>query len=239
VSAAQNWWETLPAIAGFRCIAHDLSGFGHTIPPAGEELGMAGWIKQVVRVLDALGIERAILVGNSLGGRIALHVGIEYPARVRGIVTMGAVGLNPPPPGDTPSARLATRPFTKADVEVALQSMVHNRDVLTPSLVESRYRMAVADGARERFTRVIEARNRTMFTYALEREALAGLAMPVLVTDGREDHIIPLAMTVELATIIPFADLHIFANAGHWAQAERRDDFNAQLTQFFARHSPD
>jgi 2-hydroxymuconate-semialdehyde hydrolase len=232
VSAAQNWWQTIPALAGFRRIAYDLSGFGHTQPPHGAAIGVPDWIGQIERVLDGLAIERAILVGNSLGGLIALHAGIVYPSRVAGIVTIGAPALNITNHSETPSARLATDAVTPASIENALRRMVHAQTVVTPEIVEARYRMAIAAGAPERFSRVIEARGSSIGENPLDRAALAALPMPVLIGHGREDRIVPSSVALELATIIPFADLHLLANAGHWPQNERSDAFNRLVQQF-------
>lgn len=237
VSAAANWWQNIPALTGFRSVAFDLIGFGSTQPAADEEWGMRAWIDQVLRVLDALKIERAFLVGNSLGGRIALHFCIEHPERTLGLITMGAVGINPPRPQGTPSAQIAHKEYTKADVEKALRAMIEVPEVLTQELIDSRYRAASAPGAPERFSKVIEARNRTTAAARLDPEELAKLQIPVLLTHGREDRVIPYQGSVEMAHIIPNADLHVFSKCGHWAQTERLVDFNNLLRHFVSQHS--
>src|SRR3954471_7617845 len=82
----QNWLENLPFFARkFRVIACDLPGFGESPMPL-EDISISGYGKFVVGLLDALEIERAHLVGNSMGGFIAAEVALQAPERVDRLV---------------------------------------------------------------------------------------------------------------------------------------------------------
>ncbi len=93
VTAAANWWLNLPRIAEQgRCIAIDSIGYGQSIVAPDTEYGIREWVRHAVRVLDALGIDKTWIVGNSIGGWVALQFAIDFPERLLGIVSMGTGG---------------------------------------------------------------------------------------------------------------------------------------------------
>ncbi|MGV1087584.1 MAG: alpha/beta fold hydrolase, partial [Mycobacterium sp.] len=94
VTAYANWRLSLPLLADrFHCYALDMAGFGFTERPAGITYGLQVWVDQVLGFLDALGLERVSLVGNSFGGAIALRFAVEHPDRLDKLVLMGSVGV--------------------------------------------------------------------------------------------------------------------------------------------------
>lgn len=100
VADRRMWAGTLPvlAAAGYRAIAVDLPGFGEAPAVVGEPAPWAG----VLATLDALGVERAVLVGDSFDGAVALRAAVVAPQRVAGLVLVSA-----PPLAFDPSSRLA------------------------------------------------------------------------------------------------------------------------------------
>lgn len=97
VTAYANWRLTIPALAErFRVLAPDMVGFGGTERPPGVVYDLKTWADQVVGFLDAHGIERASLVGNSFGGAIALRVATQHPERVGRLALMGSAGVSFP-----------------------------------------------------------------------------------------------------------------------------------------------
>lgn len=233
VSAAANWWLNIPVLQRqFRCLALDLIGFGETQPRPDEVWGLDSWVAQLARFVDALKLERFALVGNSLGGRIALELTLAKPARVAGLITMGTVGISPPKP---PAPRPADASWTAADVRASMLRMVHDPRVVSDGLIESRHALVSAPGGAEKFHRAMVARNGSVDAKKLTPESLQAMQTPTLIIHGREDKIIPLSSSVELASLIPNADLVSFAGCGHWAQVERLDDFNALAQQFVHR----
>ena len=94
VSAWANWQHNIGVLAErYRVIAPDLVGFGATQRPDDIHYSLDTWIDHVWAFLDALGIERASLVGNSLGGRIGLGMASQHPERLDRMVLMGAPGV--------------------------------------------------------------------------------------------------------------------------------------------------
>ena len=118
VSAWANWRLAIPELAKqARVIAPDMVGFGFTDRPVKPRYDMDTWVNQAVGLLDALGIDKTDLVGNSFGGALALALTIRHPHRVRRLVLMGSVGVKfPITPGldaawgYTPSLDRAPRP---------------------------------------------------------------------------------------------------------------------------------
>lgn len=232
VSGAANWWLNFPVISTrFRCLAPDLIGYGLTQPAPDEQWGLKSWRDQILRFADAIGIDRFVLAGNSLGGRVCLEAALAQPSRVAGLITMGTVGLNPPTP---PAPRPVGEPWRAEEVRRSMTHMVYDPAQVSDELIDTRLELVNAPGGAESFYKASMARNQTTAEAKLTAEMLAGFEVPTLLIHGREDRIIPLASSIELASAIPNADLHVFCKCGHWAQIERLDDFNALTLHFVA-----
>ena len=94
VSAYANWRPVLAQLQDrFRLIAPDFAGFGYTESPAGQGFTQEVWLRQLVDFLDAIGVDKVSVVGNSFGGSMALALAIHYPERVDRLILMGAVGV--------------------------------------------------------------------------------------------------------------------------------------------------
>jgi len=230
VSGAANWWLNYPVLSQhFRCLAPDLIGYGLTEADPDEEWGLTSWRDQIVRFADALGLDRFVLVGNSLGGRISLEVARAHQDRVAGLITMGTVGLAPPTP---PPPRPVGEPWRSEEVLRSMAHMVYDASLATAELIETRLALVNAPGGAEKFFRASMARNQSTAAAKLTADMLADFTVPTLLIHGREDRIIPLSSSVELVHAIPMADLLVFSKCGHWAQIERLDDFNAVALNF-------
>ncbi|MGO1833557.1 2-hydroxymuconic semialdehyde hydrolase [Actinomycetales bacterium JB111] len=231
VSAAANWWLTLPAVSpSMRAIAPDLVGFGATVVPDDAEFGIREWGRHVLRFLDALGIEQAWLVGNSLGGWVALQLAIDHPDRVLGVVSMGtggaaasaAIRSHADPATDLPSLRRAFEGF------------VTERSLVADEMVQARQEVAWYEVDSGRLSRVIAARERDRSELPLDEEKLARVDLPVLLVHGKDDHVIPPRRTWRLAETIPGADAVILSRCGHWSQIERADAFAPLVVNYIA-----
>src|ERR1051325_489036 len=84
------------AEAGYRVIAPDMLGYGYSAKPRNGEYTIAGQAKLVMRLLDALRIPQAIVIGSSYGGAVAATCGLDYPDRVEKLILVGAVNNNRP-----------------------------------------------------------------------------------------------------------------------------------------------
>ena len=94
VTSYANWRLVIPALAEhWRVVAPDMVGFGFSDRPEGVTYSLDTWADQTVGVMDALGIDKAHMVGNSFGGAIALRVATKHPDRVGKLVLMGSMGV--------------------------------------------------------------------------------------------------------------------------------------------------
>jgi pimeloyl-ACP methyl ester carboxylesterase len=242
-----SFFEAAAALSrAHRVHALDLPGFGSSSKPAFAAYDAGYFADAVLGVMDAMGIERAHLVGNSLGGRVAIEVGLRSPDRV------GALGLLCPAVafvrrGYDPIVRLL-RPelgvlphrFTRGMVANQFWSLFADRDQVDPSVadvvVEEFQRIYGSAGARLAF--LSAARN-----VYLERPfgrggfypRLAGLEPPALFVWGSHDRLIPAAFARQVAEWLPGAEQIVLEDCGHVPQVERSAQTNGLLQRFFAR----
>ncbi|OAH25946.1 alpha/beta hydrolase [Corynebacterium stationis] len=232
VTAAANWWLNLPQLSEHgRCIAIDSIGYGQTIAADDVEYGIKEWVRHAVRVLDALGIEKTWIVGNSLGGWLAFQFALDYPERLLGIVSMGTGGAKL-----TKALKGHSNPnLSEEGIRETLELFVVNKDLVTDDLVKLRYQSALNDTASDRLKEVVAARDRDRTELPLDFERLAKLDIPVLLIHGMQDHVIPVSRTWEILNTIPHADAHVFSQCGHWSQVERADEFNEVVSSYISR----
>ncbi|MGR2826407.1 alpha/beta fold hydrolase [Acinetobacter sp. 1124_18A] len=234
VSAAANWWLNLPQISEqARCIAIDSIGYGQTVVAEGTAYGIRAWVDHAVRTLDALGIEKTWLVGNSLGGWLAFQMVLDYPERVLGIVSMGTGGAM-----QTAALKAHANPeLSEAGIRKTLEMFVVNKSLVTDELVKVRFEAAKNDYASDRLHDVVSARDRDRFEFPLDFEKMKDINIPVLLIHGVQDVVIPISRTWDILNIVPLADAHIFNQCGHWSQVEKAEEFNIVIKQYLQIHN--
>ncbi len=232
VTGWANWRLTIPELAvGSRVIAPDMVGFGFTERPDGIRYGMDTWVDQAVGLLDALEIESTDIVGNSFGGGLALALAIRHPKRVRKLVLMGSAGV---PFTLTPGLDLAWgyEPSI-ANMRKLLDVFAYDRNLVTDELAELRYKASIQPGFQEAFSSMFPAPRQNGVDALASREAdIRALPHDTLVIHGREDQIIPLSNSLNLANWISRSQLHVFGRCGHWTQIEHAARFNRLVANF-------
>lgn len=233
VTAAANWWLNLPSLSeGGRCIAIDSVGYGQTVVPDDIEYGIKEWVRHAVRVLDALDIEKTWIIGNSIGGWVAMQFAIDYPERLLGIVSMGTGGAK-----KTAALSGHAKPdLSEPGIRRTLEQFVVDKTLVTDELVSLRYSAALNDTASDRLRKVVAARDRDRDELPLDFDRLAKIEIPVLLIHGMQDVVIPVSRTHELQEVIPTADSHIFNQCGHWSQVERAEEFNQIVAAYLKRN---
>ncbi len=228
VSAWTNWRRVIPALAGeFRVLAPDMAGFGYTERKLDAVYDIKNWVKHLLGFMDALGIEKANLVGNSFGGSLALAAAARFGERFDKLVLMGT-------PCDkfmmTPGLRAGWDYTPSADnMRTVMSLFPHDPAFITDALVEERYQTSLIPGAQEGLRKLLAKPNDDGETplSGMPESVVATIQNPILVLHGREDRVIPTEMGLKIAKAAPRADLHMFSQCGHWVQAERFDDFVA------------
>ncbi len=237
VTAYANWRLTIPPLSGrFHCYAPDMAGFGFTQRPAGITYDLQTWVDQLLGFLDALGLGRVSLVGNSFGGAVALRFAANHPGRVNRLVLMGSVGV-PFEITDALDAVWGYQPSLDA-MRRMLDHFAYSRELVTDELAQVRYEASVRPGFQESFAAMFPApRQRWVDALTTPDEQIAALPHPTLIVHGRDDRVIPPATSLRLHQLIDDSELHLFGRCGHWTQIERSASFAALLGEFLSRDS--
>lgn len=234
VTAWANWRLVLPELAETcRAIAPDMVGFGYTERPADIQYSTDGWVDHAIGLLDALGIEKTDLIGNSFGGAIALALAIRHPQRVRRLVLMGSVGV---PFEITPEldAVWGYEPSLVA-MRGLLDIFAHDRSLVNDELAELRYQASIRPGFQESFSAMFPApRQRWVDAMASAEADIRAIQHKTLVIHGRDDRVIPLSNSITLNRWIDDSQLHVFGRCGHWVQIEHNREFNQLVSNFLA-----
>jgi pimeloyl-ACP methyl ester carboxylesterase len=232
VSAWANWQHNIPVLAkNHRVIAPDIVGFGYTERPADVYYSLATWVEHVWAFLDALGIEKCSLVGNSLGGRIGLAMAGQHPQRLDRMVLMGAPGVGMTL---TPGLR-ALREYQPSEENMRamlLDCFAVDPAIITDGLVRERYEASVAPGAFEAYRDMFFSDKHAGGQLGITEDQARAVGTRTLLLHGREDKVVPVEVAWNMLRLLPDADLTVFARCGHWTQIERADDFNVVVAGF-------
>jgi pimeloyl-ACP methyl ester carboxylesterase len=235
VSALANWQHNIPALAQrFHVLAPDIVGFGATERPEDIVYSLRNWTDHVWAFMDARGIEKARVIGNSLGGRIALQMASDQPDRIAKIVLMGVPGV-----GMTPTEGLAAlrayEPSHDAMRQLLRNYFAVDPAMITDDLVKIRYEASIADGAYEAYRAMFFDPRHAGTELGITENEVRAIATPILLIHGREDKVVPLQVSVTMLGLLPNADLHVFSACGHWTQIERADEFSAVVSDYVGR----
>lgn len=234
VSALANWQRTLESAlkSSFRLLAPDVAGFGDTMVPDGMALTHQSRVEHLEGFLSALGLERVRLIGNSMGGALALALASRQPDRIVRMVLMGSVGVTFPITeglekvwGYEPS---------RGAMEELLPLFAFDKGIISPDLVDLRFRASVAPGRQERYAAAFPPpRQAHVDAMALTEDELRSIAVPTLLIHGAHDAVVPLVGTsLPLVRLLPAADLLVLGRCGHWTQIERAEAFQRRVEDF-------
>lgn len=240
VSGWSNFRGNFPVFAEhFRTVVMDMPGFGRSDRPVFDRAYPRVAADHVARLLDGLGTEKAHLLGNSMGGYVALEFALAYPERVDRIVGMGPGGLAANVLGPEPSEgarRLGEFMMapSKEAMEAWVDTMVANKAVVDDELIEERLANAMAPGAMESAIAIFASLGQHPETVPLWAR-MRGVKAPTLITWGRDDRMLPVEGALFGFRQMPNAELHIFSRCGHWAQVERKAEFERLVIDFLTR----
>ena len=228
----QMWQpQLLPlAEAGYRVIAPDLRGFGESDAPL-EGYSMDGFADDLIALLDALKIDRAVVGGMSMGGYVLLNLLERYPERTRAACFIATKSSADDEAGRArrsamaaEAERIGASPIVKnfAELLFAPQSMQTRPELIArvTSWMRDTNPRALAGG-------LLAMRDRKDYT-----PLLPGFRQPSLVLAGAEDRAAsPTAMNL-FTTGLPSCESRIIADAGHMVNMEQPEEFNATLLDF-------
>lgn len=239
------WNAVAPQIAdaGFHVIAVDLVGFGYSEKPAWFDYTIGSQARMIVRLMDNLGIGRAVLTGSSYGGAVAATIALDQPDRVEKLILVGAV-INDDVKNH-PLLRLASVPGVGEaitpfliDSKLFLRRRMHftlapvNHHLIDDERVANVQRpLAAADGHHS-----VLATSRNWHANRIEKDAHL-IEQQTLLIWGEEDKVIPLINGYKLYGSIVNSRLVVLKNCGHVPQEEKSTLFTKLVTDFC--HDPD
>jgi 4,5:9,10-diseco-3-hydroxy-5,9,17-trioxoandrosta-1(10),2-diene-4-oate hydrolase len=241
--SALDWRWVLPALAHTnRVYAPDLPGFGYSAKPSAE-YSPAFFARFVGAYLDALGVERAALVGNSIGGLAALRLALSEPGKVSALGLVASAGLGQEV---TYALRLPTLPgYGEAAVAWGKTPLgAFQRTWSRMPLLFGRPERVPAEWVNEQtkigqlpgFTEATIAALRAQVDLGGQREVLVDqlphLQMPALVIWGERDRVFPYAQGQKALSHLRQGALELVPDCGHLPQVERPDRFTAILGRF-------
>jgi 4,5:9,10-diseco-3-hydroxy-5,9,17-trioxoandrosta-1(10),2-diene-4-oate hydrolase len=231
-----TWKDVIPALAAsHEVVALDFPGFGDSSIP--RPLDVAAYPGHVLAVMDRLGIGRASLVGNSLGGLVAIELAAEHPARVERLVLLDSAGFNLAPE-DRPrllrivgspavAPLLARLPVRRRLVAFGLRQVFHDDGLVTDERIDAYARPMMRPGAIAATAELLAGR----VPGSIE-DRLARVRAPVLILWGREDRWIPMAHARRFADLLPGARLAILDGCGHVPQEEKPAEVARRIAEF-------
>ena len=233
VTATANWRPVIPAVsADRRVIAPDQLGFGGTATGEPTTYGRVAWTDHALALLDTLEIGAVDVIGNSMGGAIALSMAAARPGAVRRIVLMGSMGVAMALPyglnavwGYTPGVE---------QMRQVIGLFAHNRKLITDELVQLRYQASLDRPVRDSWAAMFpEPRQRWVDDLALSGAELTAISSPVLMVHGRDDRVVPWRdSSAQLLDLLPYSRLHVLSGCGHWTMIEKTAEFLAVVQPF-------
>jgi pimeloyl-ACP methyl ester carboxylesterase len=194
-------------------------------------------LKYNARILDgfmsALGIDKTHIVGNSMGGQVAIKFGLDYPDRLTRLVIIGS-GAVPPifAPFPVEGVKLIARYYkgggpSREKLRDLLQTILYDSSFLTEETFEERYQASIDPETVELFGKRQGEVPRENLGPDLHR-----LRAKLLTVWGMDDRFGALDVGLQITRMVPDARMHIFTKCGHWAQVEHAAEFNRLVLDF-------
>lgn len=231
------WADNLETLSRhFKVYAMDLWGCGFSTREA-LDFGYPLYAEQLRLFMDALGIERAALAGQSMGAGTAIKFCVAHRQRVERMVLVSAAGLPNPQPA---MARFFNRPGIgefflnlKTDLfrTIGLKtSFIHDSALITREYFENATRAHKIQGSIETGLKIL--RSDFFGTLTDDIHALGSMRVPTLLVWGREDRAQPLRIGQQMHALLPGSRLEILDRAGHVSNFERSEEFNRLALEF-------
>jgi pimeloyl-ACP methyl ester carboxylesterase len=239
-----EWKHNIQALAArHRVVALDLLGFGLTDKPADADYTLRGHARFVLDAMTALGIERAHIVGNSLGARLGLECAVMAPARVTSLVLVDPAGMDLRPTiidfrlASLPLVgELATRP-SPMGLRMLWRKAFFDPDAhVTKALVADKVALAALPGAQAAFLKTL--RHFLNFQGFLPdtvrplHAAMPNIQAPTLVIWGHDDRFVPHTHAHVVARLMPEVQVQVWDRCGHTPQIEQAQRFNEVVPAF-------
>ena len=219
------------AEAGHSCVVFDLPGYGYTSKPQDAIYTLDFFVNYLHLFMQQLGIQQAILVGNSLGGAISLGYALKYPDKVTKLILMATGGIEEKPTyfamqgiQEMVKFPMGSPAFTQEVLADLLTLLVYDPVHVTQQLVAERW--TVLQQQNSQVLASMDIPNQT--------ENLAKIQCPVLGFWGTEDKFCPVGGAMTLAQSCPNVEMTMLSQCGHWVMVEYADYFNQRCLEFLS-----
>lgn len=223
------------ATAGYRAVAWDMPGYGASPPIAPYD--MTGLAHAIIRLLDTIDSSRVVLLGHSMGAMVAQEAIVLAPQRIAGLVLSATSPAFGKPEGAWQAAFLAER----LGILDAGKTMADVATRLVPGMVGEGFEPEGAGLAAAIMSQVPSTTYRAALHALMgfdRRAALADIGVPTLVIAGEHDRAVPASVMEKMAARIPGAEYVVVRGAGHLANLEQPQAFNAAVLTFLQQHFP-
>ncbi len=242
-SASLHTWDGWTAVLAEqrRVIRFDLPAFGLTGPAPDGNYSAERYADFTLKLMDALGVEHAVLAGNSLGGHIAMETALQAPSRVSGLVLVDAGGY----PFEAQSmpigfriaripafAPLMNRLLPRSMIVSSVESVYGDPSRITPELIDRYYELTLREGNRA----ALVERFRQMSARDDARQRAKTIAVPTLIIWGGRDRLIPPHVGEQMHEDIAGSELARFAELGHVPHEEDPAATVAVTAEFMEAH---
>ncbi len=219
------------AEAGYRVLVPDLPGFGYSSKPTDQDYTTEFFSTHLVGLLDALGINRFALIGNSLGGAVSIRVALDHPQRVFKLILMAPGGIEEletylaMPAMAKMISNFVDGKLDRDGMRRVLETLVYDQKHVTDALVDER--MAILQEQPPEVLGRMKVPN-------MESE-LPGIECPVLSFWGVDDELLPASGGLKITRACKPSRHIELAECGHWVMVEHTRVFNAACLDFLLR----
>ena len=219
-----SWWQQIPVFSEhFQCVTFDHRGFGRS-RDVGDKPGQRAFVQDLLNLLDHLDIQKAALVGQSMGGWTALGFASSFPERVTALVMC-----------DSPGG------YTNSEVDRLMAARSEDREAFAKSFSEQEPELAfLYEGIRrstgDRTSDDWSNLRRGLFSAPVDASRVIENEIPTLFVVGEEDSIFPPELIEAVHRDIPGSELAIIPDAGHSVYFERPKVFNRLVKEFLKRY---
>jgi 2-hydroxy-6-oxonona-2,4-dienedioate hydrolase len=237
-SGWSNYNPNIPYLAQhFRVLAIDLPGWGQSQPVAYEDRDNSGVLAEF---LETLGIAKAAVVGNSMGGASVIRLAYERPELVSHLITMGSPSGAPgmfEAGGLSEGVKVLERAYFEPSMETvrALTSiMTFDSSNVSDELIQERLKNIHAQKAH--VDNWIGGHGKGPMV-RLNQELIPTIVAPTLLMHGRDDRVTHFTHAIRLIGMIRNSRAHIVNRCGHWLQLEHTREFNTMVHRFVEDNS--
>lgn len=225
-----------------RVISFDLPGFGLSGPRPGGDYRDEADIDFLLALMDRLGLDRAVLIGSSLGGQLAWELAALHPQRVAALVLVDAGGLPFAPDAEPAAMQLARSPaaglllqhlLPRSLVAAGIRDVYGDPAKVDGALVDRYFELTLREGNREALLQRL-----AQFSPGRFVDRLPSLRQPTLVLWGGRDRLIPPTNGHSIAAAIPGSRLIVFPELGHLPQEEDPAATVAPVAEFLHSLKP-